>query len=100
MPQYPAQVMPSHPHLSSAITTNTGTQVKTTGGTLMGVIVNTAGTSWTATLYDGTSSSGTLLGTVSLNAVGPISFPGLGFKTGLFVQPAGTTPGSFTVAYF
>lgn len=93
MAQYSA-VYQASAHVGTAITTNASTQVKTGPGILMGLSVNTAGSSWTATIYDGTSTSGTLLYTVDLNTVGPIIFPNTIFNTGLFIVTAGTTAGS------
>lgn len=81
-------------HVGTAITTNTSTQVKTGPGILKGLSVNTAGSSWTATIYDGTSTSGKWLYTVNLNTVGPVTFPDTIFNTGLFIVTAGTTAGS------
>lgn len=99
MPQYPLNI-PLGAAPSAAITTNTGTQVKTGGGVLTGLSVLTAGSAWTGAIYDGTSTSGTLLANVSLDAVGPITFSPIRFITGLFVETAGTTPGSVTVLNF
>lgn len=99
MPQYPLNI-PLGATLSAAITTNTGTQIKTGPGVLTGLSVNTAGSAWTATIYDGTSTSGTKLYTIDLNAVGPIAIPPTRFVTGLFVQTAGTTAGSAQVVSF
>ncbi len=86
--------------VGTAITSNASTQVKTGGGILMGLSVNTAGSAWTATIYDGTSTSGTLLYTVDLNTVGPITFPPTRFVNGLFIVTAGTTAGSVTPLNF
>ena len=99
MPQYPLNI-PLGAALSTAITTNTNTQIKTGPGVLTGLSVITAGTAWTATIYDGTSASGTELAVVDLNTVGPITFPVLRFTTGLFIVTAGTTAGSVKVASF
>lgn len=81
-------------HIGSAITANANTQVKTGAGILYGLSVNTAGSAWVATIYDGTSASGTLLYTVDLNAVGPIVTPPTIFNIGLFIVTSGTTAGS------
>lgn len=99
MAQYPLNI-PLGAALSTAITTDTNTQVKTGGGVLMGMSVLVAGSAWTATIYDGTSASGTELYTVALDTVGPIVFPPTRFVTGLFVVTAGTTAGSVKVANF
>lgn len=81
-------------HVGTAITTNASTQVKTGPGILYGFTVNTAGSAWTATVYDGTSTAGKLLYTLSLDATGPIQTPPTIFNTGLFIVTAGTTAGS------
>ena len=93
MAQYP-QIYGFAAHVGTAITTNASTQVKKGPGILMGLSVNTAGSAWEATIYDGTSASGTLLYTVSLDTVGPITFPMTIFNTGLFILTSGTTAGS------
>lgn len=90
----PAFGLPVGVPVGTAITTNASTQVKTNAGVLMGLSVITAGSAWTATIYDGTSTSGTELYTVSLDTVGPIVFPPTRFTTGLFIVTAGTTAGS------
>lgn len=83
------------------IATSTNTQVKTGAGTFLGLTINTGQAGATATVYDGTSSAGTKLGTYSLAAQGVLSFPGGGipFATGLFVVTAGGTPADITVTY-
>lgn len=52
-----------------------------------------------AALYDGTSSSGTLLATFSLAAVGQAPMPNYSFVTGLYATVSGSTPGTFAVQY-
>lgn len=93
MAQYSA-VYQSSAHVGTAITANASTQVKTGTGILFGLSVNTAGSAWTASIYDGTSTAGQLLYTVDLNTVGPVVFPPTIFNTGLFIVTAGTTAGS------
>ncbi len=99
MAQYPA-IYSFSAHVGTPITTNASTQVKTGPGVLMGLSVNTAGSAWTATIYDGTSTAGKLLYTVSLDAVGPVVFPNTVFNTGLFIVTAGTTAGSVAPVNF
>lgn len=75
-----------------------GVQVKSGAGVLGGISVNTAGLTSSATLYDGTNTSGTKLGTFSTLA--QVSLPlNLAFATGLFVVLAGGTPADVTIAY-
>ena len=97
--QYP-QIYKLAGHVGTAITTNASTQVKTGPGVLLGLSVNTAGSAWTATIYDGTSAAGKLLYTVGLDAVGPVVFPNTVFNTGLFIVTAGTTAGSVSPVNF
>ncbi|MGC9271243.1 hypothetical protein [Acidiphilium sp.] len=99
MPQYPLN-LPLGTRPGTPITTSTGTQVKTGGGVLMGASVLVAGSAWTASVYDGTSTAGTLLYVLSADAVGPICIPPTRFVTGLFVETAGTTAGSIVMAHF
>lgn len=84
------------------VNTDASTLVKTGAGTFTGISVNTAGSAnATATVYDGTSASGELIGVFSLAAVGgPVLPPGgFAFSTGLFVVTAGDTPADITVGY-
>ncbi len=84
------------------ITTNTSTLIKTGAGTLFGVSVNTAGTgSASIAVYDGTSASGTLIGTYSTTAQGGPVLPtvGISFATGLFAVTTATNPADVTVSY-
>ena len=78
----------------SPITSNTTTVVKTGGGTFHGFSVLTAGSAWTAAVYDGTSASGTLIAEVTLDATGPVSFPAMRYLSGLTIVTSGTTAGS------
>jgi len=99
MPQTPLNI-PIGTRPGTPITTNTGTQVKAGGGVFFGFSVLTAGSAWTASVYDGTSTSGTLIAVVSLDATGPVTYPPIRFVDGLFVETAGTTAGSAVVAHF
>lgn len=83
------------------ITTNTGTLVKTGAGSFVGLSINTAGTASTAAVYDGTSASGTLLGTISTTAQDTIFPPGgWAYATGLFIETAGSAAADITVTYY
>ena len=84
------------------ITTATSTLVKTGAGALTGLIVATAGTGATATVYNGISAGGTLIGTFSLNAQGAINMPGSGipFSVGLFIVTVGSPAANLIVTYF
>src|ERR1700761_7420802 len=72
-----------------------GHQIKTGAGVFQGISVNTAGLTSTATLYDGTSTSGTKLGTFSTLAVASLQL-NIAFTTGLFVVLAGGTAADVT----
>lgn len=80
------------------ITSSATTVVKTGAGTLLAVVVNTAGSSWTATVYDNTAGSGTKIATLSANAQVFLPY-GVQFGTGLTVVTAGTTAGDITVVW-
>lgn len=80
------------------VAANAGDQIKTGAGVLRGVNVNTAGAGSSLVLYDGTSTSGTKLGTFSTAALASLSM-NLAFTTGLFAVLAGGTPADVTVSY-
>jgi hypothetical protein len=99
MAQYPSNI-PVGVVLSASITTDTGTQVKTGSGVLLGLSVITPQSGASATIYDGTSTSGTELYTVALTVAGPIVFPTTRFLIGLFIQTAGGTAATIKVANY
>ena len=69
---------------------NAGQQVKSGSGCFRGFSVNTAGTTSTLAVYDGTSAAGTKLGTWSTLAQANFGGLNLMFTTGLFVVTTGT----------
>lgn len=77
---------------------NAGDIVKTGAGLLGGLIVNKAGTTSTAALYDGTDNTGTLLGTVDTSALRQVNF-GIKLLVGLFVVLAGGAAADVTITY-
>ena len=79
--------------------TASATTTLCTGTCFLGsVIINTAGGAETITIYDNTTSTGTLVGTIALPTLG-MSFPfNCMLKTGLTVKNVSTT-GNFTVTY-
>lgn len=83
------------------ITTNVGTLVKTGPGVFQGLSVNTAGTTSTATVYDGIDNTGTKIGTYSTTAQGGPNLPlaGISFTTGLYVVTAGAAAADITVSF-
>lgn len=82
------------------LTANTaGTTVKSGAGTLRAVTVNSAGASSNVlTLYDGTSTGGTKIGTFDTNSLRTIPFD-LAFATGLFAVLATGTAADLTILW-
>lgn len=72
------------------ITTATTTTVKSGAGTLHAIVVNTKGTSSTATIYDNTSASGTKIGTVDTSGGTTTIIYDVAFATGLTIVTAAT----------
>ncbi len=101
MPQYPLNT-PIGAQVSAAIDSNATTLINSgKGAVFSGILVGTAGSAWEAAIYNGNpSSGGTLLTTISANAVGPVVSPLLRCPQGLYVVTSGTTAGSLTVAYY
>jgi len=62
----------------------------------------TGGSLATVSIWDGTDSTGTLIGTYTTASTGTINFPpgGINFSKGLVMKPRGTTVGRFTVSYY
>lgn len=82
------------------ITTNTNTLVKTGAAAFYGISVNTGGTGATATVYDGTTAGGKLIGTFDVSARGTIMVSvGLALTVGLFIVTAGSGAANLTVIY-
>jgi hypothetical protein len=75
-----------------------GQLVKTGRGMLRGITVNTAGSSSTLVVYDGTSTSGTKLGTFSSTLQSNLDSLNWQFSTGLFIVTTGTLS-DVTIAY-
>ena len=87
-PAYP----PGGCRFTNLTATTAGTLIKTGSGILFGMSVNSAGAAGsTVTLYDGTSTAGTKLGTFSTATVPapqPIPAEGIQLNNGLFVVVA------------
>ena len=75
-----------------------GYAIKSSAGTFQGISVNTAGLTSTATLYDGLSTAGTKLCTISTLAQTSLQY-NIAFSTGLFIVLSGGTPADVTVVY-
>lgn len=80
------------------IDTNDDTTIKSNPSTLTGLIVNTAGTNSTATIYDGTC-SGTKIATVSTAAQTTLSFGGITAMNGICVTTVGDVAADITIIY-
>jgi|ERR1035437_522038 hypothetical protein len=84
------------------LTGNATTTIKSGSGTLNGIMINNAGSSGTATIYDNTAASGTIIAILTIPSGGvnpvPAAMTGLGieFATGLTVVLAGSTANNFT----
>lgn len=76
-----------------------GYQVKSGAGIWQGISINTAGLTSTATLYDGLSTAGTKLATISTLAQNSMRYD-IAFATGLFLVLTGGTPADITITYF
>lgn len=75
-----------------------GTLVKTGNGTLYSVNVGDAGSGMQITLYDGTSTAGTVISVIKPTSPGSFLF-NANLSTGLYVVVTATTAGDFTITY-
>jgi hypothetical protein len=80
----------------SYISTATTTTVKSGSGILEKIIVSTVGSSSTATIYDNTAGSGTVVGVINTDSLGTYNYGGR-FATGLTIVTVGTP--KITVVY-
>lgn len=78
------------------ISTATTTAVKSGSGVLEKIIVSTVGSSSTATIYDNTAGSGTVIGVINTDSLGTYHYGGR-FGTGLTIVTVGTP--KITVVY-
>src|SRR3990167_3012023 len=83
------------------ITTNTTTLVKTGAGTFHSLLINTSALMGnTATIYDNTSGSGTVIAIVNTARSAPLLIYNVAFSVGLTVVTAGDLPAAdLTVTY-
>lgn len=79
------------------VNSNTTVAAKAGKGFLHTLTVGTAGAAWTATLFDNTSGTGTVIGVFSLNTQVSLTLD-VAFTTGLTIVTTGTTPGDVTLA--
>ncbi len=78
----------------------TTTVVKSSGGILHSICINTPAATETLTLYDNTAASGTKIGTITIYAsTNPCFIYDINFATGLTIVSA-TAAGDITVAYY
>ncbi|HEX5508936.1 MAG TPA: hypothetical protein VFX37_10575 [Pseudolabrys sp.] len=80
------------------ITTNASTVIKAAPGTFLGIVVNTAGTTSTATVFDNTTCTGSKIGTFSTTAVSSLTF-GISAATGICVTTAGSAAADITILW-
>ena len=91
--------LPVSPQSSyTRITTNTDTVVKSSKGIFSGISVNTAGATSTATVYDNTTCTGTIIGVFSTLAQVVLNV-GAVATTGICVTTAGGTPADITILW-
>lgn len=82
------------------ISTNATTVVKIGSGVLHSIIINDAGVSAnTATVYDNTAGSGTVIATIDTVTTGGTLDYGCDFSTGLTIVTATGTAANITVIY-
>jgi hypothetical protein len=86
----------SYSHLAA----NATTTVKSGAGTLHSIVINTPGVADTITVYDNTSSTGTIIGVINDASASAVTLPyDAAFSTGLTVVVAGTTPPDVTILW-
>lgn len=82
------------------ITTNATTTVKSGAGFLDGIVINKAGAANTATIYDNTAGSGTVIATIDTTVSGmPQRVYHGKFNVGLTIVTAGGNPPDLTIIY-
>ena len=86
----------SYTHISTATTTN---GIKSGAGTLVAIVINQAGTSSTATLFDNTTATGTTIGVLDCSSrIGDIQYSAA-FSTGLSIITTGSPAPDITVVW-
>lgn len=95
----PAGAIPVYQGVASVAVLTASGQVKTGAGVFGGIFVGIAGSGATVSVYDGTSTSGTLLWTMTANAQVEAT-AGVIFANGLYVDIAATTAPTIMVGYF
>jgi hypothetical protein len=80
------------------IATNATTVIASTAGSLCRITVNKVGTTSTATVYDNSAASGTIIATLSTVAVGTLHYM-CRYSTGLTIVTAGAAAADITVTW-
>lgn len=94
-----AGIKPAGASAHNTAANTAGYQVKNSAGVLHGMTINTAGLTSSATFYDGTSTAGVKLATVSTLGQASLTWD-IAFATGLFIVLAGGTPADVTVSFY
>lgn len=87
------------PSNGTNISTLTTTVVKSGSGILRRIVVNKVGTTDTATVYDNTAGSGTIIASINCSAAHRTLEYGVRFTTGLTIVTAGTAASDITVVW-
>ena len=86
----------SFTHISTATTTN---GIKSGAGTLVAIVINQAGTSSTATIFDNTTATGTTIGVLDCSSrIGDIQY-NAAFSTGLSIITTGSPAPDLTIIW-
>jgi len=81
------------------INSNATTVVKAAPGFLHSIVVNQAGSSWVAEIFDSTSASGTIVAnSINISLVTSFIYD-ITLNTGITIVTSGTTPGDITVVW-
>lgn len=81
------------------ITTNTDTVIKASAGTLYGLIINTVGTTSTATIYNNTTCTGAKIGTFSTVTQTALSALNISASVGICITTAGAGAADITATW-
>lgn len=83
----------------SHISTNTTTTIKSGAGFLHSLVINTRGLTNTATIYDNTAGSGTVVAAIDTTLSTTAFVYDIAFSTGLTIVTAGGTAADLTISY-
>lgn len=86
----------SFTHIATATTTN---GIKSGAGTLVGIVINQAGTSSTASIFDNTTATGTTIAILDCSSrIGDVQYS-VAFSTGLSIITTGSPAPDITVVW-